>query len=103
MPFGPGAEEGEHLLRAFFISSKEMGVAFPCGESLPLDGGGFWEEEVLEKRVVYGHWGVSSRERWEVRGLSGGTYCLAVQIFWGVVLARKSDQYEALARFIALK
>ena len=33
----------------------------------------------------------------------GATYCLAVQMFWGVVLARNSDQYEALARFIALK
>ena len=33
----------------------------------------------------------------------GATYCLAVQMFWGVVLARKFDQYEALARLIALK
>ena len=40
MPSGPGAEEGEHLLRACLISSKERGAASLCGESLPLDGGG---------------------------------------------------------------
>ena len=26
----------------------------------------------------------------------GATYCLAVQMFWGVVLARKFAQYRAL-------
>lgn len=35
--------------------------------------------------------------------LRGATYCLAVQIFWGVVLARKFDQYAPLARLMALK
>ena len=104
MPSGPGAEEGEHLLRAFFISSEERGTAFPCGKSLPLGGGCGLGGKKCWRRASFMVVGVSAPGSVGNRGVfQGATYCLAVQMFWGVVLARKSAQYEALARFIALK
>ena len=104
MPSGPGAEEGEHLLRACFISSRERGVAFPCGESLPLAGGGGFGGKKCCKRALLIEVGVSAPGSVGKRGVfRGATYSLAVQMFWGVVLARKFDQYRALARLIALK
>ena len=63
MPSGPGAEEGEQLLRACCISSGEREVMLGCRVSLPLaGGGGFGTEEVFKEHVVYEGRGVSSGE-----------------------------------------
>ena len=92
------------MLRACLISSEETGSAFPCGESLPLGVGWGLGGKKCWRRASFMAVGVSAPGRVGNRGVfRGATYCLAVQMFWGVVLARKSAQYEALARFIALK
>ena len=104
MPSGPGAEEGEHLLRASFISSWERRFVPGCGESLPLAGGGGLGGKKYWRSAVFIEVGVSAAGSVGKRGVfRGATYCLAVQMFWGVVLAKKFDQYDPLACLIALK
>ena len=73
------------------------------GEPSPSRGRGFGWEKVLEECIVYGSGGVSSREGREVWGFPRGHVLLGGPDVLGVVLARKLNQYEPLARLIALK
>ena len=79
-------------------------MALECGESLPLAGGGGLGGKKCWRSASFMEVGVSAPGSVGKRGVfQGATYCLAVQMFWGVVLARKLDQYKPLARLIALK
>ena len=90
--------------RGNFISSGERGVAPTCGESFPLAGGGGLGGKKCRRSALFMELGESAPGSVGKHGVfRGATYCLAVQMFWGVVLARKLDQYELLARLIALK
>ena len=69
------------MLKACLISSGERGVASLCGESLPLDGGGFGGKK-CRRSASFIEVGVSAPGSVGKRGVfRGATYCLAVQIF----------------------
>jgi len=93
IPSGPGAEEGEDLERASLISFLERGIAEGSFVRLPLPGRGFlggkrWSSGVL---VI----ATGSEGQWREGNLQiclGATSCLAVQMLFGEVFARKSAQ-----------
>ena len=59
--------------QGLFYLFRGQGASIPVrGEPFSGRGLGLGREEVLKESVVYGRGGVSSRERWETRGLSGG-------------------------------
>ena len=103
-PSGPGAEEGEDLARAAAISSLVTGTAegYLC-RRLRVGSSGF-----VGKKWAWRASLISSGESAPGRSgncgvFQGVTNFFAVQMFWGLVLATISVQWEFLALFIALK
>ena len=102
-PSGPGAEEGEDLARAAAISSLVRGTAEGCRWRRPRIGGsGFGGKKWVRRASL-----ISTSELTPGRSGNHGvlrevTNFFAVHMLWGVVLARKSVQWEFLAFFIAL-
>ena len=96
-PSGPGAEEGEDLARVWVISSLERGRAEGALLRRPLQGmmplrGKKWSCSTL---VIVTGSEASRRER-NLGAWLWVTSCLAVQMVFGEVLARRSTYYEAL-------
>ena len=103
-PSGPGAEEGEDLARAAAISSLVRGTAKGCQWRQPRVGSSAFGGKKWSRRALLISTGELAPGISGNRGvLRGVTNFFAVQILWGVVLARKSVQWEFLAFFIALK
>ena len=92
------------MARAAAISSLVRGTAEECRWRQPHGGSsGFGGKEGPTRPSL-----ISTGELAPGRSGNGGilwgvTNFFAVQMLWGVVLARKSDQWEFLAFFIALK
>jgi len=90
---GPGAEEGEDLGSASFISSSVRGVAEGFLFRRPLLGRGFLEGKKCFRSVLFTATGFKASGREGTLGVFlGATRCLAVQILFGGVVARKSAQ-----------
>ena len=103
-PSGPGAEEGEDLARAAAISSLVRGTAEGCRWRRPGIGSSGFGGKKWVRRASLISTGELAPGRSGNRGvLRGVTNFFAVQMLWGVVLARKSVQWEVLAFFITLK
>jgi len=93
MPSGPGAEDGEDLERASLISSLVRGVAEGLFFRRPLPGRGSsggkkWSRSAL---LIATGFEASGREG-NLGVFLGATSCLAVQMWFGEVFARKSAQ-----------
>ena len=103
-PSGPGAEEGENLARAAATSSLVRGTADGCRWRRPRVGSSGFGGKKWSRRALLIYTGELAPGRSGNRGvLWGVTNFFAVQMLWGVVLARESVQWEFLAFFIALK
>ena len=95
IPSGPGAEEGEDLARAAAISSLVRGSADGWGWRRPRVGSSGLGGKKWSRRALLISTGESAPGRSGKRGvLRGVTNFFAVQMLWGVVLARKSLQWE---------
>jgi len=91
MPFGPGAEEGEDLLSGSLISSLVRWSPDGSCDRHPLEGRGSFDGKKGARRALLMVTGS------EAPGREGNVFllamnCLAVQMFWVLVLARKSAQ-----------
>jgi len=93
MPFGPGANEGEDLERASLISSLVRGVAEGVFFRRPLLGRGSLGRKKWSRSALLI---ATGPEAWGREGnlgvFLGSTSCLAVQMLFGEVFARKSAQ-----------
>ena len=103
-PSGPGAEEGEDLDSAAAISSLVRGSAEGWRWRRPRVGSSGFGGKKWSRRALLISAGEVASGRSGKRGvLRGATNFFTVQMLWGVVLARKSDQWAFLAFLIALK
>ena len=103
-PSGPGAEEGEDLARAAAISSLVRGAAEGYQWRRPCNGSSGFGGKKWSRRGLLISSGELAEGRSGNRGiLRGATNFFAVQMLWGVVLARKSVQWDFLAFFITWK
>jgi len=92
-PSGPGAEEGQDLERTSLISSAVRGAAEGFLGRRPLLGRGSlggkkWSSSAL--LIATGPEGLGREGN--LRVFLGATSCLAVQMLFGEVFARKSTQ-----------
>ena len=100
---GPGAEEGEDLVRASLISSLVRGVAEGFFLRRPLSGrGSLGGKKWSSSALLIATGSEASGREGNLGVFLGVTSCLAVQMLSGEVFARKSAQYEACALLMAL-
>jgi len=93
MPSGPGAEEGDDLLRLFLIWSLVRGGVEGLRERRPLGGRGSFGGKKCSKRALLIDTGsVALGSEGNLRVFLGATNCFVVHILWGVVLVRRSAQ-----------
>ena len=86
-----------------YLFQREWGCVRVGREPPPRRGGGLGGKKCARSASLIAV-GESAPGSDRKRGVFlGATYSLAVQMFCWVVLARKLDQYEPLACFIALK
>ena len=103
-PLGPGAEESEDLARAAVISSLVRGTDEGWRWRRPRVGSsGFGGKKWFRRTSLISVGELAPGRSGNHGVLRGVTNFFAVQMLWGVILARKSDQWEFLAFFIALK
>jgi len=104
MPSGPGAEEGEDFERASLISFLVRGVAEGFFLRQPLLGrGSLGGKKWSRSALLIATGSESSGKDGNLGVFLGATSCLAVQMLFGEIFARKSAQYEAFALLMALK
>ena len=93
IPSGPGAEEGEDLERASLTSSSVRGGAELFFSRRPLLGrGSFGGKKWFRSALLIATGSVALGREGNLGVFLGATICLAVQMLFGEVDARKSAQ-----------
>ena len=103
-PSGPGAGEGENLARAAVIFSLVRWSAEEWRWRRPRRwSSGFAGKKWSRRALLISTGELASGRSGKRETLQGVTNFFVVQILCGVVLARKSDQWDFLAFLTALK